>query len=68
MCHELRSNFATTEMILSATDIVKNALTTSSRELSEEEILEDDHRYIKGDPENRGPCPGLNALCNQNYL
>jgi len=28
----------------------------------------DDHAYIRGDPENRGPCPGLNALANQGYL
>lgn len=55
-------------MYLSATDIVKNAL-TSSTELSEEKLLlEDDHTYIRGSDEDRGPCPGLNALCNQNYL
>ena len=28
----------------------------------------DDHKYIKGDVENRGPCPGLNALANMGYL
>ena len=28
----------------------------------------DDHAYIKGDIETRGPCPGLNALANQGYL
>lgn len=28
----------------------------------------DDHEYIRGDIETRGPCPGLNALANQGYL
>jgi hypothetical protein len=28
----------------------------------------EDHAYIKGDPDTRGPCPGLNALANQGYL
>ena len=28
----------------------------------------EDHTYIKGDIENRGPCPGLNALANMGYL
>lgn len=28
----------------------------------------DDHTYIRGDIEQRGPCPGLNALANQGYL
>lgn len=57
-------------MYLSATEIVKNVLTSNSRELSEAEVHEDnnDHRYIRGDIENRGPCPGLNALANQGYL
>lgn len=63
----LRSNKS--NMILSATDVVKKTLTTSLiRELSEDEVLENDHEYIRGDPETRGPCPCLNALCNQNYL
>lgn len=57
-------------MILSATDIVKNSLTitTTYHELTDDDTWTDDHTYIRGDPENRGPCPGLNALCNQNYL
>lgn len=28
----------------------------------------DEHAYVKGSIENRGPCPGLNALANQGYL
>ncbi|KAF8848933.1 Cloroperoxidase [Acephala macrosclerotiorum] len=28
----------------------------------------EDHVYIKGNPDTRGPCPGLNALANQGYL
>jgi hypothetical protein len=30
--------------------------------------VNEDHAYIRGSPENRGPCPGLNALANQGYL
>lgn len=55
-------------MILSVTDIAKNGLSTTTRELIEDEISHSDHTYIRGNPEDRGPCPGLNALCNQNYL
>lgn len=56
-------------MYLSATEIVKNIFTSDSRELSEAELLqEDDHKYIRGDIEHRGPCPGLNALANQGYM
>jgi len=56
-------------MYLSATEIVKNVFTSNSQELSHAEFLEqDDHQYIRGNAEDRGPCPGLNALCNQNYL
>ena len=29
---------------------------------------DEDHKYIRGDIETRGPCPGLNALANQGYL
>ena len=31
-------------------------------------VNSEDHTYIKGDPEHRGPCPGLNALANQGWL
>ncbi len=27
-----------------------------------------DHSYIRGKIENRGPCPGINSLANQGYL
>lgn len=27
-----------------------------------------DYAYVRGELENRGPCPGLNALANQGYL
>lgn len=56
-------------MYLSATEIVKNTFTSSSHELSDADVYhEDDHEYIRGDPESRGPCPGLNALANQGWL
>jgi len=32
------------------------------------ELKAADHTYIRGAVDGRGPCPGLNALCNQGYL
>ena len=57
-------------MYLPATEIVKSAFTTASSELPAERDSSDDdgHRYIRGDPETRSPCPGLNALANQGYM
>lgn len=33
-----------------------------------EELQVDDHSYVRGLPDSRGPCPGLNALANMGYL
>lgn len=56
-------------MYLYPTEIVKNAITNGYVEISDADLREEeDHRYIRGNIEDRGPCPGLNALCNQNYL
>lgn len=28
----------------------------------------DDHAYVRGSIESRGPCPGLNSLANQGWM
>ena len=28
----------------------------------------DEHAYVRGHIDDRGPCPGLNALANQGFL
>jgi hypothetical protein len=56
-------------MYLTITNIIKNLFTGSFQKKSQVESHDDeDHAYIRGDIENRGPCPGLNALANQGYL
>lgn len=55
-------NFQTPrEIVDSPSDIQahKGDATTSSS---------DDHAYIRGNIENRGPCPGLNSLANQGWM
>lgn len=32
------------------------------------EVKKEDHSYIRGDIENRGPCPGLNSLANHGFM
>jgi hypothetical protein len=58
-------------MYLSLTNLFKGLFSSGYSKKGEapsvtEEI--DDHVYIKGNPDDRGPCPGLNALANQGYL
>ncbi|KIW03747.1 uncharacterized protein PV09_05054 [Verruconis gallopava] len=58
-------------MHLSPVNIIKACLSSpfSSRtRLPVDSKVNEDHSYVKGDPANRGPCPGLNALCNQGYF
>lgn len=56
-------------MHLSLINIVKTWFTGGHLNKSEVEIHDDeDHKYVRGDIENRGPCPALNALANQGYL
>lgn len=58
-------------MYLTLTNIVKHVFSSSYAKTGAAPVVSeerDDHAYIKGDPDNRGPCPGLNALANQGYL
>ena len=56
-------------MQLTIFNIIKTLFAGSSQTSSQAKFLDDeDHAYIRGDIENRGPCPGLNALANQGYL
>ena len=56
-------------MHLTLTNIAKSAFTGGYQKKSQVGYRDDgDHVYIRGDIENRGPCPGLNALANQGYL
>ena len=58
-------------MHLTITNIIKNLFTGGFQKKSKIQSpsdVEEDHAYIRGDIENRGPCPGLNALANQGYL
>jgi len=55
---------------LTLTNIVKTFFTGGYLDKKTKAKLanHEDHTYIKGDPEHRGPCPGLNALANQGWL
>lgn len=56
-------------MHLTLTNILRNLFTSGIQEVPPAKSLEDeDHRYIRGEVENRSPCPGLNALANQGFL
>ncbi|KAL8947243.1 MAG: hypothetical protein Q9222_006457 [Ikaeria aurantiellina] len=56
-------------MQLTIANILKTLFAGGFQTNSPAKILDDeDHVYIRGDVENRGPCPGLNALANQGYL
>ncbi|KAK5207321.1 hypothetical protein LTR99_007274 [Exophiala xenobiotica] len=56
-------------MYLSLFNIVKTLFTGGYGSKSQAPAsINDDHTYIKGNIESRGPCPGLNALANQGYL
>ncbi|KIW88400.1 uncharacterized protein Z519_10969 [Cladophialophora bantiana CBS 173.52] len=57
-------------MYLTLTNVAKTVVTGGYRDKSQTASHqgEEDHTYIKGDIETRGPCPGLNALANQGYL
>jgi Peroxidase, family 2 len=56
-------------MYLTVTNIFKVLFTGGFQEKAPVKLLDDeDHTYIRGAIENRGPCPGLNALANQGYL
>jgi hypothetical protein len=55
-------------MYLTLTNIIK-ILITGGFSKSEVEVPDDlNHKYVRGNIEDRGPCPGLNALANQGYL
>jgi hypothetical protein len=57
-------------MQLTLSSIVKTTFTGGYLDKKTRENLAKptDHTYIKGEPEQRGPCPGLNALANQGWL
>lgn len=55
-------------MHLTIWNIIKSLLKGGYAKENPKEAEDDDHTYIKGDVENRGPCPGLNALANMGYL
>lgn len=56
-------------MYLSLSNIIKGYFTGGYQaDHTVKHIDDHDHQYIRGDIENRGPCPGLNALANQGYL
>lgn len=59
-------------MYVSLTNVVKSIFSsgyTKNGQVPADSLVEaEDHTYIKGHPETRGPCPGLNALANQGYL
>ena len=56
-------------MHLTITNIIKTFLTRGfSQGFQAQPADREDHAYIRGEIENRGPCPGLNALANQGYL
>jgi hypothetical protein len=58
-------------MYVSLTNIVKSIFSsgyTKKGQKPTNSLLDEDHTYIKGNPDDRGPCPGLNALANQGYL
>jgi hypothetical protein len=48
----------------------KSIVSFGSRERNREiaNVQQEDHAYVRGNIENRGPCPGLNSLANQGYL
>ena len=58
-------------MYVSATNILKSVFSSGYQKKGKKPVAppaDEDHTYIRGDIENRGPCPGLNALANQGYL
>ena len=56
-------------MHLTLTNILKSLLLGTFEQEAKIAYQDDyDHKYIRGDVETRGPCPGLNALANQGYL
>lgn len=56
-------------MYLTITNIIRNFLGGGFQNQPQVKIHDDEnHTYIRGESENRGPCPGLNALANQGYL
>ncbi|KAL8772413.1 MAG: hypothetical protein Q9209_002364 [Squamulea sp. 1 TL-2023] len=56
-------------MHLTIISILQNVFASGFQKVPQVKTLEDeDHTYIRGDIENRSPCPGLNALANQGFL
>lgn len=56
-------------MYLTITNLVKTFFTGGFKQgLQAQPADHGDHTYVRGDIENRGPCPGLNALANHGYL
>jgi hypothetical protein len=56
-------------MHLAISNIIKTFFTGGFQKKTQARSHDDeDHTYIRGDIENRGPCPALNALANQGYL
>ena len=55
-------------MHLTIWNVIKSFLKGGYVKGDPKNVDDDDHSYIKGDVEDRGPCPGLNALANMGYL
>lgn len=57
-------------MSLGFFDSVKRFFTfgRGAKTIEIEKPQDDNHAYIRGLPDSRGPCPGLNALANMGYL
>ncbi len=57
-------------MILGLSGVLKSLFGSGSKERDREitELATEDHVYVRGNINDRGPCPGLNALANQGYL
>lgn len=62
------ANIKILNMHLTIVNIIKSLVKGGFLTEPPKEDANEDHAYVKGDIENRGPCPGLNALANMGYL
>jgi hypothetical protein len=55
-------------MHLGLIDIVKGFFTSSERSRHALSDGKSNNYYVRGNIQDRGPCPALNSLANQGYL
>jgi hypothetical protein len=55
-------------MHLGLIDIIKGFFTPSERNRQALSDGKSDGYYVRGNIQDRGPCPALNSLANQGYL